>query len=177
MDDQRSGVLSRRALLAGIAGTAAAVGATGGASAQSEQEIMVGTSSDPLAFDPDSVTIEPGTTVNFVWGTDGHNIVVDSQPDGAEWEGHEEIMDSGFEYSHTFEVEGTYEYFCRPHLQNGMEGTIEVAEGAGGDGGGTAGPPKVPASVLDLTLGVLGALTATVAGGFFFVKYGGSRDE
>jgi len=139
---------------------------------------MAGTDGAPLAFSPDSVTVTPGTEVTWVWGTDGHNVVVDSQPDGAEWEGHEPIENTGFEYSHTFEVEGTYEYFCRPHIANGMEGTIEVTEDAGGDGGGgNAGPPEVPASALNLTLGIGGVMAATIAGAFFFIKHGGSREE
>jgi plastocyanin len=180
--DQNAATVDRRTLLrAGAGATAAAVGgsaATGSAAAQS-QEIMAGTSDAPLAFVPDSITIEPGTTVNFVWGTDGHNIVVDSQPDGANWGGHEPVEDTGFEHSHTFETEGTYEYFCRPHLSAGMEGTIEVAEGGGGGGGGggNAGPPKVSESALNLTLGVMAAMASVIGLTFYFIKYGGSGDE
>lgn len=181
MDSEDTADLSRRRLLQGAVGATAVVGgaaATSGTAAAQEQEIMAGTSSEPLAFVPDSVTVTPGTTVTWVWGTDGHNIVVDSQPDGAEWEGHEDIEDTGFEYSHTFEVEGTYEYFCRPHLANGMEGTIEVSEDAGGgDGGGAVGPPKVPESALNFTLGIMGLMSATIAGAFFFIKYGGSSED
>src|SRR6056297_2829581 len=170
---ETAATIDRRSLLrAATGGAAAAVGgaaATGSAAAQS-QEIMVGTSSAPLAFSPDSVTVEPGTTVTFSWGTDGHNIVVDSQPDGANWEGHETIENTGFEHEHTFETEGTYEYFCRPHLSSGMEATIEVAEGGGG-GGGNAGPPKVSSSALNLTLGVMGTMASVVALVFYFIKY------
>src|SRR6056297_846271 len=159
MSEQDVARLDRRSLLrAGAGGTVAALGgaaASGSATAQS-QEIMVGTSGAPLAFSPDSVTITPGTTVTFSWGTDGHNIVVDSQPDGANWEGVSSVENTGFEYQHTFETEGTYEYYCEPHLSAGMEGTIDVAAGGGG-GGGSSGPPKVSTAALNLTLGVFGA--------------------
>lgn len=179
--DQDAATLDRRTLLrAGAGATAAAVGgaaATGAATAQS-QEIMAGTSSAPLSFSPDDVTIAPGTTVTFVWGTDGHNVVPQSQPDDANWEGHESIEDSGFEYSHTFEVVGTYDYLCEPHAPD-MSGTIEVSEDAGGDGGGAAnaGPPKVSESALNLTLGVMALMASVIGLTFYFIKYGGTGDE
>jgi len=177
---ENAATLDRRQLLrAGAGATAAAVGgaaASGSATAQS-QEIMVGTSGAPLAFSPDSVTISPGTTVTFSWGTDGHNIVVDSQPDGANWGGVSSVENTGFEHQHTFETEGTYEYYCEPHLSAGMEGTIEVAAGGGGGGGGGGGPPKVSSSALNLTLGVFGAMASVVALVFYFLKYGGSDEE
>ncbi|AGN01108.1 plastocyanin [Salinarchaeum sp. Harcht-Bsk1] len=180
MSEQDAATLDRRSLLrAGAGGTAAALGgaaATGSAAAQS-QEIMAGTGDAPLAFSPDSVTVEPGTTVTWSWGTDGHNIVVDSQPDGANWEGHTTVENTGFEYQHTFEVEGTYEYYCEPHLSAGMEGTIEVAAGGGGGGGGSSGPPKVSSSALNLSLGAMGTMASVVALVFYFIKYGGSDEE
>ncbi len=61
-------------------------------------------------FQPDSITVEPGTTVIWTnYDNDQHTVT-----------SNEEIFDSGlfgegetFEY--TFEEPGTYEYFCRPH--------------------------------------------------------------
>lgn len=35
---------------------------------------------------------------------------------------------SGATYEHTFDTPGTYEYFCVPHEQGGMVGTITVRE-------------------------------------------------
>jgi plastocyanin len=100
-------------------------------------EVVVGPGGD-FVFEPgtdEPLQIQPGTTVRFVWDSNTHNIVVDSQPDDAEWEGHETIEDEGFEYEFTFEVEGTYEYYCEPHRSQGMEATIEVSQDAGSDGG------------------------------------------
>ena len=70
--------------------------------------------------------IAPGTTVKFVWESDTHNIYVDSQPEGANWQGHESIENTGFTHEHTFEVEGTYHYWCDPHKGLGMVADIVV---------------------------------------------------
>ncbi|MFW6448433.1 MAG: plastocyanin/azurin family copper-binding protein [Halobacteriota archaeon] len=136
-------------------------------------------------FDPGTdspLEIEPGTTVRFVWETDTHNIVVDSQPDDADWEGQEEIENSGFEYEFTFEVEGTYEFHCEPHLQQGMEGTIEVGE-TDGDGAGPLPPAEreldpheigVPLQKHFIGFGTFFGITLTLVFVFYVLKYGES---
>ena len=79
-----------------------------------------------FAFDPSAVRVSSGTTVTFEWVSDTHNVIVDSQPSDASWEGHEAIENDGFSFSSTFEVEGTYTYYCDPHLAMGMKGAIVV---------------------------------------------------
>ena len=79
-----------------------------------------------FAFDPTAVKVDSGTTVTFEWASDTHNVVVDSQPDGAGWEGHETIENNGFSFEHTFETAGTYTYFCEPHKAMGMKGAVVV---------------------------------------------------
>ena len=81
-------------------------------------------------YQPDSLTIEPGTTVQWIWEGNNHNINPTEQPDDADWEGHLPLEDEGFEYEFTFEIEGSYEYVCDPHVGVGMVGTIEVTEDA-----------------------------------------------
>jgi len=138
--------MSRRAFLTTAAGTAAAAGAAGTAAAQEgggggTKTVTVGPGGS-LVFEPgtnEPLQITPGTTVEFVWDSDNHNIVVDSQPEGANWEGHEPIENTGFTYSHTFETLGTYEYYCVPHESAGMLGTIEVVESIS-----TPAPSNVP---------------------------------
>jgi len=97
-----------------------------------------------FAYAPTAVRVDPGTTVRFTWSTDNHNVVVESQPDGAGWEGHEPVENTGFEFTHTFETEGVYTYFCQPHLSVGMKGAVVVGDadvgGSSGGGGGTARP-------------------------------------
>lgn len=138
-----------------------------------------------FAFEPGTespLTIPPGTTVRFVWETDSHNIVVESQPDDAEWAGHETIENSGFETEHTFDVEGEYDIFCQPHQGLGMEGTIVVTEDAdsgggngGGNGGGDGGStgPTMPDSAMTIGVITFAALGVTLGLAFALMKYGG----
>lgn len=54
------------------------------------------------------------------------------QPNCGNWQGTEgvagDVYDTGHEHSHTFEVEGKYEFVCVPSETAGMIGTIVVEE-------------------------------------------------
>ena len=90
--------------------------------------VTVGTQGNggTYAFDPTAVKVASGTTVTFEWASDTHNVVVEDQPSGAGWEGHETIENNGFSFEHTFETAGTYTYFCEPHEAMGMKGAVVV---------------------------------------------------
>ncbi|RLM94538.1 halocyanin [Halobellus sp. Atlit-38R] len=173
--------MSRRAFLTTAAGTAAAAGAAGTAAAQEgggggTKTVMVGPGGS-LVFEPgtnEPLQITPGTTVEFVWDSDNHNIVVDSQPEGANWEGHEPIENTGFTYSHTFETLGAYEYYCVPHQSAGMVGTIEVVESISTPA--SSNVPTVPDSAKTLGVATTFAMVATLGLAFFFLKYGGDYE-
>ncbi|WP_255149871.1 halocyanin domain-containing protein [Halorarius halobius] len=114
---------------------------------QSEVTVEVGAQGNggPYAFAPTAMRVDPGTTVTFSWVSDTHNVVVESQPEGAGWAGQESVENTGFEFSHTFETEGVYTYYCEPHLSLGMKGAVvvgdaEVGESGGGGGGGNVRP-------------------------------------
>lgn len=79
-----------------------------------------------FAFDPPAISVSPGTTVTFDWASDNHNVLVEDQPDGAGWQGHEPLENNGFSVQHTFETSGVYTYYCEPHLSVGMKGVVEV---------------------------------------------------
>lgn len=85
---------------------------------------------DNLRFAPDAVTVEVGDVVEWEWAGSGHNVVVDEQPDGANWSGTDgggaTTYDSGHTHSHAFEVAGTYSYYCSPHQGAGMTGEVVV---------------------------------------------------
>ena len=124
--------ISRRQILGIAAGTftlslAGCVGDDDNAN-DVDNLVMAGTDDEPFQFVPDTIDISVGETVTWRWGTDTHNIAVESQPDDADWPGHPEIEDTNYEYSYTFEVPGTYHYICEPHVKADMVGTVIVTE-------------------------------------------------
>lgn len=79
-----------------------------------------------LRFYPDSITINEGDSVKFMWGGEilPHNSVEEN-----------EVFDSGepereVDYSYTFGFDqaGSYNYFCEPHQAVGMDGVITVLD-------------------------------------------------
>jgi plastocyanin len=158
------------------AGTGTSSGGGGGGGGGGTQTVEVGPDGS-LVFTPGTAQpaqVTPGTTVEFVWKSDNHNIVPDSQPEGANWSGHEPIENAGFTYSYTFETLGTYEYHCAPHASAGMVGTLEVVESIS-----TPAPqqvPTVPDSAKTLGVATTFAMVATLGLAFFFLKYGGDYE-
>jgi plastocyanin len=186
-DDDES--LSRRGFLTAVSsGAAVAVGA-GGAAAQTDgeetttdeggeapkKEVIVGPGGE-LVFDPDELEITPGTTVEWVWDSDNHNIVVDEQPEGAGWEGTDggpaTTYDTGHSTEFTFETEGTYEYACEPHRSAGMLGTVVVTQNAGAEGGAAG----LPGNTKTMGVTLVAAMLGTLSFAYFFLKYGGDYD-
>jgi halocyanin-like protein len=136
--------------------------------------VEVGTNANggSFGYGPAAVRVSPGTTVTFEWVSDTHNVVVQDQPDGADWSGDEAINNEGYTYSHTFETPGVYTYYCNPHLSVGMKGAIVVgaAPSSDGDGGGPSGVSVGPASGLWTSVfagGVLLAMLAPIAASYY----------
>lgn len=184
MNEQDGRPVSRRAFL-GATAAAATAGTASTAAAQEEGggdgtvTVEVGPNGD-FVFTPGTdevLTIPPGTTVVWEWESDTHNIVVGSQPDGANWAGHEAIENTGFTYEHTFETTGDYHYWCQPHRQAGMVADITVEEGASlpGEGEGEGSRPSVVSDGVK-TLGVAstGGMAAVLGLAYLFIKYGGN---
>lgn len=86
-------------------------------------EVVVVTLNDNLTFSPANVTIAPGTTIR--WRSQS-NMLHTVTPDGHdEWD--EVSLDaSGQIFHHTFDAEGVFDYFCFPHVAQGMTGTVTV---------------------------------------------------
>lgn len=76
-----------------------------------------------LEFSPSTLTINSGTQVRWVnVSTVLHTVT----PDGhSEWTS-ASLADNGDTFIHTFDTPGTYQYFCQPHVGQGMTGTITV---------------------------------------------------
>ena len=164
------------------AATAAAASTVGTAAAQEGETVATGPGGN-LVFEPATIYVTPGTTVTWEWESDNHNIVVESQPEGAGWEGHEPLENTGFTYEHTFETTGTYSYYCQPHRSAGMVGEVIVNESgqapsAGGGGGGAeeADPEHmgVPIQAHFVGIATILAIIVSLVFTFFLLKYGES---
>ena len=141
---------SRRALLAGV--RASILGGLSGCTALSAGDDGGGSSYDvgmtAQAFRPYEVTVSAGDEV--VWkntSVRNHSVTAYGQsiPDAATYfasggfesenaarrawrDGLGGVLRNGDTYAHTFEVPGRYDYFCIPHEQAGMVGTVIVEE-------------------------------------------------
>jgi plastocyanin len=107
------------------------------ASAQSGDEpaVTVGMTST-LSFDPDTVRIEAGQTVR--WKNSSvivHTVTADPEEasieESVKLPGEASPFNSGnldpkATFEHTFDVPGTYRYFCIPHEGTKMYGTVIV---------------------------------------------------
>lgn len=165
---------TQRDFLRGLAGGATAGTVADEAVAQGQQTIEM---TDNLVYNPDSVTVAPGITV--VWqntGSIGHSVTAyeNEIPGEAEYFASggfdseqaarqvypEGEIGSGEQYQHTFQVEGSYRYFCIPHETAGMVTSLEVATGGGTTAGGGGGAlPAVPNSAKTLSVATVSALS------------------
>ncbi len=195
--------MKRREFLATASGAtggvaAASAGAAGTASAQEQHTVNM---TDGLNFEPASITVAPGDTV--VWentGSIGHSVTAyeDDIPEEAEYwaSGGFDSEDAargaytagdpdsgdvpgGESYEHTFEVTGTYEYFCIPHESAGMLGTVEVQEGANEEEAGGGGPTSpeefgVPFQPHYVGVATILGMALTLIFTFYVLKYGES---
>ncbi len=141
-----------------LSGLAPAAGAQG-------EEVIVGMEDN--FFDKANITIEPGTTVTWVQrGQYGHTT---TSYDG--------LWDSGLiegntdgTYSYTFEKPGTYEYFCEPHEEMGMVGTVTVSGGSASAAASASASASASAEAETLTdtggpsLGLVAALLLVGSG-------------
>lgn len=79
-------------------------------------------------FKPAVIHVNPGDTVKFVSADRGHNSEVDDKmmPDGGEeWSGK---INEDVEV--TFNTDGCYGYYCKPHRSVGMVGLVLVGDAA-----------------------------------------------
>jgi plastocyanin len=143
--------MDRRTFLrsAGVAAAAALAGCggDGGDTEPPEGDVvaMVGATS-PYYFNPIGMHVEPGTTVTFRNESGAHSSTAygDRIPDGAESWDSTTLSSQDATYEHTFEVEGTYDYYCIPHRSLGMVGRIVVGSPGGPAEGSTPPHGNVP---------------------------------
>lgn len=118
-------------------GAGSVVGAGGVAAAASDQPVVAMQNN---AFDPVGLHVEPGTTVRFELEEGSHSATAYADRIPADAEPFDSgVIDAG-SFEHTFEVPGTYDYYCIPHESMGMVGRIVV-----GEPGGPAEESPIPA--------------------------------
>jgi plastocyanin len=123
--------------------------------AQGQEEVTV--RMEDNFFAPANITVEPGTTVT--WVQSGNNPHTTTSYDGL-WDSGMIEGGSGGTFSFTFEEPGTYDYFCIPHEDLGMVGSVTVTGGATASPTATAladtgGPPVTSLLALSATLALV----------------------
>ncbi len=92
-----------------------------------------GCEEDNSCWDPADITVDVGATVT--WTNDdtaAHTVTSGSAADGPDGNFDSSLFMSGAEFSHTFDTEGTYPYFCMVHPW--MAGTVIVGEAMAEEG-------------------------------------------
>jgi len=113
----------------------------GGAQAPEEASVDMLTDGEDYLFDPIGVHVAPGGTVTWVNQSGSHSSTAYTEdnpqsetrrvPEDAEGWDSGIISEEGGEFSHTFETEGTYDYYCTPHKSLGMVARVVVGEPGG----------------------------------------------
>jgi len=97
--------------------------------------VKMGSDTSQLVYVPETLTVQPGDTVEFVMNKLApHNVVFDSVPSGAEslktsLTMNKLLFSPGQSYSVTIPEDapsGEYEYYCQPHRGAGMNGKLVV---------------------------------------------------
>ncbi len=108
------------ALGAGLLLLAVAAGAAGAVPAGAQTEVKISALGPPPRFEPATMTVPVGTSVTWeVLGGTHSSTSVDGLWDSG-------VGGAGTTVSYTFTQPGTYQYFCIPHREVGMVGTVTV---------------------------------------------------
>lgn len=128
---------------------------SGGSEADSNTVMMV-TEGSEYYFDPIGLFVESGETVTFEIQSGSHSATAYQQgnksasvtriPDGATAFDSGTLSEQGATFEHTFEMSGTYDYFCIPHKSLEMVGRIVVGEPGGPAEGSMPPDGDVPES-------------------------------
>ena len=92
-----------------------------GAESDHAQDKVVVIKMEGYHFKPDKITIEPGTTVQWI---NTGKIVHTVTDDNDSW--NSGGLKPGEKFSHRFDQKGTFKYYCIPHEQAEMTGSIIV---------------------------------------------------
>lgn len=121
-----------------------------GAAERRPNEIEMITEGSDYVFDPIGLFVDSGETITWINESGAHSSTaytednpqseVDRIPEEAEGWNSGTLSEQGAEFTHSFEVPGTYDYYCIPHKSLGMVARIVVGEPGGVDGDPPDGP-------------------------------------
>lgn len=97
-------------------------------------EVKMVTNDDRTHFEPHAVRVKSGGTVKWTLESGSHSTTAyhsendkpSRLPEGAAPWDSGVLNEQGKSFSHTFDTEGVYDYFCTPHEATGMIGTVVV---------------------------------------------------
>lgn len=125
---------------------------TGGDGASNTIQMVTGNGN--YYFDPIGLLVESGETVTWEIQSGAHSTTAYAEGNGGasvtRIPGDAEAWDSGTlteqgaTFEHTFDVSGTYDYFCIPHKSLGMVGRVVVDEPGGPADGSMPPDGEVP---------------------------------
>lgn len=117
-------------------------------SGEADHTVSMITEGSEYVFDPIGLAVEPGDTVEWVIESGSHSSTSydDRIPEGAETWDSGVLSEEGTTFRHTFETEGTYDYFCTPHKSLEMIGRVVVGEPGGPAEGSMPPDGAVPSS-------------------------------
>ena len=90
------------------------------------KEYTVTVDSTNLRFYPESLTINEGDSVRFMWG--GEFLPHNSVEENGVFDSGDPEREVDYLYTFTYEQAGSYNFFCEPHESAGMEGSITVLD-------------------------------------------------
>tara|TARA_B100000965_G_scaffold273233_1_gene231283 strand:+ start:4802 stop:5293 length:492 start_codon:yes stop_codon:yes gene_type:complete len=93
---------------------------------QDSKEYTITVDSTNLRFYPDSLTINEGDSVRFMWG--GEFLPHNSVEENDVFNSGDPAREVDYLYTFDFEQAGVYNFFCEPHESVGMDGSITVLD-------------------------------------------------
>ena len=90
------------------------------------KEYTITVDSTNLRFYPDSLTINEGDSVRFMWG--GEFLPHNSVEENGVFDSGEPEREVDYLYTFNYDQAGIYNFFCEPHESVGMDGSITVLD-------------------------------------------------
>ncbi|MFB6151739.1 MAG: plastocyanin/azurin family copper-binding protein [Haloarculaceae archaeon] len=155
-----------------------------------ETTVTVQSREDGHHFSPHVVWVETGGSVTWELKSGTHTATAYAPandkprriPDGADAFDSGVLGEVGETFEHTFQTEGVYDYYCRPHESSGMIGTVVVGKPDPNDQPGLTDPsPELPgdapAKIRTLNERVTGLLEQAHGDGGHHGEEEGHHDE